>query len=213
MEWIAILIGTDRARIARLRPGLPQSAQGFTARAASASAAASGSMRASGCCNIRNAARRALRGPMPGSFANRLIRCSTSGTCPLTNSQNGNFIPGGNCNPPVTFCISSCDAASIFSRAGLMRGDTIKSCNISVSPRIHHLRIDRHTGCSSPMPVQRHPHQAGTRLTRSFPGGSTAPASPAFWTAGCCSLFHQAGEGCFMARTPTAYHRKNQNRR
>ena len=58
---------------------------GFTARAASASAAASGSMRASGCCSIFSAARRALRGPMPGSFASRPIRCSISGP-PISRS-------------------------------------------------------------------------------------------------------------------------------
>ena len=50
---------------------LPHRLHGFTARAASASAVASGSMRASGCCSIFSAARRALRGPRPGSLASR----------------------------------------------------------------------------------------------------------------------------------------------
>jgi hypothetical protein len=58
---------------------LPHWLHGLTARAASVSAAASGSMRASGCCSIRKAARRALRGPKPGSFANSPINRSISG--------------------------------------------------------------------------------------------------------------------------------------
>src|SRR5258708_29523105 len=46
--------------------------------------------------------------------------------------QNGNFIPGGSCSPPVTFCISACEAASILSFAARWAA-TIRSCNISVS--------------------------------------------------------------------------------
>ena len=76
-----------------------------------------------------------------------------AGPCPQTvrkvegdisrarHPQNGSFIPGGSCMPPVTFCISAAVAASSFCRA-LAWAATIRSSSISASAGIDHLRID-----------------------------------------------------------------------
>jgi hypothetical protein len=58
---------------------LPHTLQDRTARAASASARANGTIRASGDCSSRNTIRRALRCPNPGSRAKIWISASSSG--------------------------------------------------------------------------------------------------------------------------------------
>ena len=72
---------------------------------------ASGSSSSSRRRIIASTARRAERGPSPGSRAISAISRSTLASPASAHAQNGSFMPGGSSSPSVTLAISACAAA------------------------------------------------------------------------------------------------------